>query len=80
MNKTKKTKDDIRTPLDTMLRRDASSAGTDLSGAIRDLLTEVMHLCDDSGVDFEDRLIAAGEVYQQERAITHCIGEQDHER
>lgn len=67
MNKTKKTKDDIRSLLDTMLRRYASSAGTDLSGAIRDLLTEVMHLCDDSRVDFEDRLITAGEVHQQER-------------
>jgi hypothetical protein len=67
MPKTKKAKDDIRTPLEEMLKIYGHSAGTDLSCAIRDLLTELMHLCDDSRVDFDGRLCAAREVYRQER-------------
>ena len=72
MSKTMRTKDDIRTPLDTMLREYARSADTDLSGAIRDLLTELMHLCKDRDEDFDSRLRAASEVYQQEQTTTHC--------
>ena len=67
MPKTKKAKDDIRTPLEKMLRSYGHSAGTDLSCVIRDLLTELMHLSDDSRTDFASRLRAARETYRQER-------------
>ena len=65
--KTRKAKDDIRTPLEKMLKNYGRSAGTDLSCAIRDLLTELMHLCVDNRVDFAGRLCAARETYRQER-------------
>jgi len=67
MPKTKQAKDDIRTPMENMLRSYGDSAGTDLSCAIRDLLTELMHLCDDSRTDFASRLRAARDTYRQER-------------
>ena len=67
MPKTMKAKDDIRTPLEKLLEGYGHSAGTDISCAIRDLLTELMHLCDDSRVDFADRLRGARETYRQER-------------
>jgi len=67
MPKTKKAKDDIRTPLDKMLKNYGCSAGTDLSCAIRDLLTELMHMCDDNRVDFVGRSRAARKTYRQER-------------
>ena len=67
MPETRKTKDDIRTPLEEMLKNYRLSAGTDLSCAIRDLLTELMHICNDSGLDFAGRFRAAQETYRQER-------------
>ena len=63
-----KASDDIRTPLEKLLKAYARSAGTDLGGTIRDLLTELMHLCADRRIDFEDRLRAARHVYCQERS------------
>ena len=68
MPETRKTKDDIRTPLEELLRNYGLSAGTDLSCAIRDLLTELMHICDDSRLDFAGRCRAARETYRHERA------------
>ena len=67
MAKTKRAKDDIRTPLEQMLKSYGRLAGTDLGCAIRDLLTEMMHLCDDNRLDFAGRLRAARETYRQER-------------
>jgi hypothetical protein len=67
MAKTSITKDDIRKSLEKMLRSYENSAGTDLSCSIRDLLTELMHLCDGNRVDFAGRLRAARETYRQER-------------
>lgn len=40
--------------------------GTSLSGAIRDLLTEVAHICHERGIDFDDRVDAAAEVAAEE--------------
>ena len=68
MPETRKTKDDIRTPVEELLKNYGISAGTDLSCAIRDLLTELMHICNDSRLDFAGRLRAARETYRQERA------------
>jgi len=67
MPETRKAKDDIRTPLEEMLSSYGDLAGTDRNCAIRDLLTELMHLCDDSRLDFAGRLRAARETYRQER-------------
>jgi len=67
MPKTRKTRDNIRTPLEGMLSAYRVSAGADLDCAIRDLLTELMHLCDDNHLDFDDRLRRAREVHREER-------------
>lgn len=41
---------------------------TDLKSAIRDMLTDIMHLCKVKKIDFKDRLDSAKEVYEEERA------------
>jgi len=76
MPKNNKAKDDIRTPLEKMLKDYGCSAGTDLSCAIRDLLTELMHICDDSRLDFAGRLHLARKVYRQERSTEHLSGDE----
>ena len=68
MPETRKAKDDIRAPLERMLKNHAHSAGTDLSCAVRDLLTELMHLCDSYHLDFAGRIRLAAEVYHEERS------------
>jgi hypothetical protein len=68
MPKTRKARDDIRTPLEQLLQSYRHSAGTDLSCAVRDLLTELMHLCDFYHLDFAGRIRLAGEVYHEERS------------
>ena len=64
----KKARDDIRTPLEKMLTSYGNSAGADLACTVRDLLTELMHFCQDSHVDFAGRIRAARKVYRQELA------------
>ena len=68
MAKTTKARDDIRTALETMLRGYMKSAGTNPSGAVRDLLTELMHLCNSYHLNFAGRIRLAGEVYREERS------------
>jgi hypothetical protein len=68
MPETRKAKDDIRTPLEKILRSYTHSAGTDPGCTIRDLMTELMHLCDGSRLSFVALLRAAREVYHQECA------------
>ena len=75
MPEANKTKDDIRTPLKKMLKDYGCSAGADLGSAIRDLLTELMHVCDDDRVDFAGRLHLARKVYRQERSTEHLSGD-----
>lgn len=40
--------------------------GTSLSGAIRDLLTEVAHVCHEKGIDFDERVDSAAEIAAEE--------------
>jgi len=44
------------------VRRD----GTHISEAIRDVLTDLMHLCENQKISFEDRVSNAREVFVQE--------------
>jgi len=74
MAKTSIAKDDIRKSLEKMLRSYGNSAGTDLSCSIRDLLTELMHLCNPYHLDFAGRIRLAGEVYRQERSAKRSLG------
>jgi len=72
--KTGKARDDIRTGLRALLRDYMNAAGTSQSGAVRDLLTELMHLCDSRGLDFSGRVRLALEVYREESAIRRPLG------
>lgn len=40
--------------------------GTDASCAIRDILSEIIHICDAHGIDPDDRFDAAIEVVREE--------------
>lgn len=40
--------------------------GTSRAGAIRDVLTEIAHLCRESDIDFDERVDAAAEIAQEE--------------
>jgi hypothetical protein len=73
MPKTKKTRDDIRTPLQVLLQGYMRLAGTNRSGAVRDLLTELMHLCNSYHLNFAGRIHLAGEVYRQERSTKRSL-------
>ena len=70
----KKARDDIRTMLDVLLRGYMRMAGTDQSCAVRDMLTELMHMCDSQGLDFSDRVRLARRAYREESAIRHPLG------
>ena len=73
MIRNRKAKDDIRTPLEQMLKSYRHSVGADLSCAVRDLLAELMHLCDFYDLDFAGRIRLAGEVYRQERSTKRSL-------
>ena len=73
MRKTKKAKDDIRTALRVLLQGYMRLVGTNRGGAVRDLLTELMHLCDSYHLDFAGRIRLAGEVYRQERSTKRSL-------
>ena len=73
MPKTKKSKDDIRTALRVLLQGYMRLAGTSRSGAVRDLLTELMHLCNSYHLDFAGRIRLAGEVYREERSAKRSL-------
>ena len=48
------------------LARRAKKDGTDLRGAMRDLLTDVLHLCAHQQISFDILVEAATEVYNEE--------------
>lgn len=54
---------EVRRLVDESQRRD----GTDMDAAIRDVLTELMHLADENGIDIQDRLDAAIAVAREEQ-------------
>lgn len=37
-----------------------------IEGAIRDILTDMMHICEEQAIDLDDRLESAREVYDEE--------------
>ena len=72
MSKTKKRKkakrsDDVQAGLLVLIRQHEKLAGTDKSGAFRDVLTDLMHVCDELGLAFDARLEGAREVYEEEK-------------
>ncbi len=58
--------DDLKQPLDRLLSRYMHRAGTDVAGAVRDVLTELLHFCDRHDLDFAEREHQARQVYIEE--------------
>jgi len=52
--------------LGTLLTRYGQDQGTDGKGAFRDMLTDLMHVAQNQGLDFNERLKAARRVFKQE--------------
>lgn len=48
-------------------------------GAIRDILTDMMHICREQGIDFDERLEGAREVYAEEVQQAEMWDENDDE-
>ena len=62
-------KDDLTRPVNDLLMSYMRSAGTDTASAIRDVLTELMHVCDHNSLDFHWRVESATKVYNEECAL-----------
>ena len=54
---------DIAHIVKAMIRRD----GSDASGAVRDLMTDLRHFCEAKGLDFHERADASYQVYLEEK-------------
>lgn len=62
-----KTKDDLLIPLFRLISKYRRRCGCTPSAAIRDLLTDIMHVCRfEGGIDFDERVRSAKEVYEVE--------------
>lgn len=59
-------KDNVTPQVKALVKHVEEKCGTDDEGAIRDILTELMHLCSERGYDFFERVDAANEVYEEE--------------
>lgn len=58
--------DELMRPLARLIGEYGKRAGTDTAGAVRDVLTELMHHCDRLGLDFDEWLGVARDVYAEE--------------
>lgn len=61
-------KDVLRGPLTRFIDEHAERTGTDFPCAVRDVITELLHICDERLLDFAEREAAAREVYLEELA------------
>lgn len=60
-------KDEIRSSINKLLISYRQHAGTDLRGAIRDALTELMFIAEENQLDFDRLVDGANEVYREEQ-------------
>ena len=56
----------LRTMLEAVIEEYAQNAGTDFQSAFRDALTDLKHIADEKGIDFDETVIVALEVAAQE--------------
>jgi hypothetical protein len=61
-----KTKDNLQVHVFRLLKKYKGRCGCTTPAAIRDLLTDIMHICRFEVVDFDERVQSAREVYDQE--------------
>ena len=57
------------------LLKNAKQDGTDLPSAIRDTLTDMMSICEDEGINFNEKVASAEEVLQVEEFLERTGGE-----
>ncbi len=57
------------------IKKNAEENGTDLNCSIRDLLTDLIDICEDNKIDFDERVLTAQEVLQIERFMKETEGE-----
>lgn len=65
-------KDNLRKPLKKFLKKYKNNCGTDLQGAIRDVMTELAHICAKKQFNIEERFDAAMEVFYEECELREC--------
>src|SRR5688572_6379804 len=56
----------LKDRLRELIEEYAQEEGTDSHGAVRDILTDLQHLSFDLGVNFDDAVAGANEVYEEE--------------
>ncbi len=59
--------DDTMQLLETTIEKYGAAGETSTESAIRDLLTDLRHYCDQHQVDFDDRLEGSLDVYLEEK-------------
>jgi len=69
-----KKKFNLELALYTAINNQIVSEGTNMLGAFRDVLTDLMHIAHNQGIEFKSRLKAAEEVYTEERATCEDCG------
>jgi len=60
-------KDETMHLLETAIEKYATAGETSTEAAIRDLLTDLRHYCDEHEIDFDDRLEGSLDVYLEEQ-------------
>jgi hypothetical protein len=60
-------KDETMYVLETTIEKYGTPGDTGTESAIRDLLTDLRHYCDEHEIDFEDRLEGSLDVYLEEQ-------------
>lgn len=55
--------------LTEFIQRATEKGETDTVGAVRDVITDLLHYCDQNGIDFHDRLGSATEVFNEELSV-----------
>lgn len=59
--------DKIRTDVERLISTVVEKCGTDERGAVRDIMTELMHIADKKGWEFSDIFNGAEEVFREEQ-------------
>lgn len=55
--------------LGELIQKAIQKGETDTAGSVRDVITDLLHYCDQNGIDFHDRLESATEVFNEELSM-----------
>lgn len=55
--------------LGELIQKAIEKGETDTAGSVRDVITDLLHYCDQNGIDFHDRLDSATEVFKEELSM-----------